>query len=65
MSTPANERTWWQVFRAPIALAALTVAGLATALAGEQPPYRWFSWITLTVPPVVTVTRAFRRRRCT
>ena len=39
----------WRVFRAPLLLALLTAAGLATALVGEG-GWRWFSWCAMAAP---------------
>lgn len=47
-------RTVWEVFRAPVLIAAVTTAGLAFALFGNG---LWdaISWLTLAVPVIVAV----------
>ena len=41
------------VWRAPVALATVTLAGLLTALAGGEQPWRAIAWAMLSVPLVV------------
>lgn len=46
-----NEPAWqesdaWRVFRMPLLLALLSMAGLAAALCGAG-PWRWLSWAAL------------------
>ncbi len=49
----------WHTFRIPVAIAALSAAGLAAALFGDG-PYNLFSWAALGVPVVVAGLAFFR-----
>lgn len=63
MTTQVNNRarSIWAVFAVPLAIGAMSLIGLVSALAGDGPA-DWLSWATLVVP-VVAVVWAMRRRR--
>ncbi len=48
----SSSRVFWSVWRAPVALAGLTVVGLAGALSGEG-AWRWLSCLALATPVAV------------
>jgi len=53
---------WWTVYGGPLALGVLSVAGLLTALLSEGAG-RYFSWIAVGAPVVVTTWFFARRKR--
>ena len=58
--TPASKRL--KVWRAPLALAALTLFGLVSALLGEEEVWKALAWISLGVPVAVGLWLARPRR---
>jgi len=53
---------WWNVYGGPLLLGVLSVAGLLTALLSEGAG-RYFSWIAVGAPVVVTTWFFARRKR--
>jgi len=53
---------WWSVYGGPLVLGLLSIAGLLTALLSEGPG-RYFSWIALGAPVVLTAWFFARRKR--
>lgn len=59
-ATPAGRRTLWQIFRAPLVLAAVAAWGLVAALLMEGTvDWLWSSMVAL--PVVVIVSKARKR----
>jgi hypothetical protein len=59
---PRSGGNWWTVYGGPLVLGLLSVAGLLTALLSEGPG-RYFSWIALGAPVVLTAWFFARRKR--
>ena len=59
MTTPARQ-SLWQIFAVPLLLALLSIAGLASALFGDD---LWdaMSWLTLGAPLVIAAYFVIRR----
>ncbi|MCG4261586.1 hypothetical protein NKW84_14610 [Acetobacter senegalensis] len=55
VSEPASCRPSVAVWSWPIALGALTIFGLFSALLGQHGIWLALSWIALSLPPIVTV----------
>ena len=59
---PRSSGNWRTVYGGPILLGVLSIAGLLTALLSEGAG-RYFSWIAVGAPVVVTVWFFARRKR--
>ena len=57
-----SSASWRTVYGGPLVLGLLSVAGLLTALLSEGPG-RYFSWIALGAPVVLTAWFFARRKR--
>jgi hypothetical protein len=53
---------WWTVYGGPLLLGVLSIAGLLSALLSEGPG-RYFSWLALGAPVVLTAWFFARRKR--
>ena len=58
----ARRQSLGAIFLIPAIIAAVSGAGLISALVGDD-VWDWLSWLTLSVPVVVAVCYAFRRRK--
>lgn len=56
-----NKRSASALFSAPLALAAITVIGLLTALIGGK-PWHPLTWVTMAIPLLVIARYSFLRR---
>ncbi len=52
----------WRVWRAPVAISALTLLGLASALWGEHLAWKALCWFALATPVVVALWFAWPRK---
>jgi hypothetical protein len=59
---PRSGGNWWTVYGGPLLLGVLSVAGLLSALLSEGPG-RYFSWLALGAPVVLTAWFFARRKR--
>lgn len=53
-------RSWFEIWRSPLLLAAATAAGLLVALLGQRGAWLPISWMLLAIPLVVIVAYLYR-----